>query len=138
MKGKLIKECPVEFDCSLKAYILYHVFNIGHCLHMRTPNMLSPTSPSLGSSTIFTKTIWAVVLLNFNGFGLQNRSCCVVFFFILFIGSAFTRFQTKFLTKSFPTVLSDQLVSYGPCQFPTLGFVVERVRCMHTCMLHAL
>ena len=44
-----------------------------------------------------------------------------------FSGSAFTRFQTKFLTKAFPLVLSEQLISYGPCQFPTLGFVVERV-----------
>lgn len=43
------------------------------------------------------------------------------------LGCAFTRFQTMRLTKVFPQVLSDQLISYGPCQFPTLGFVVERV-----------
>lgn len=42
-------------------------------------------------------------------------------------GCAFTRFQTMRLRKVFPQVLSDQLISYGPCQFPTLGFVVERV-----------
>jgi DNA topoisomerase-3 len=44
------------------------------------------------------------------------------------IGCAFTRFQTMRLKQVFPGVLSDQLISYGPCQFPTLGFVVERVR----------
>ncbi len=43
------------------------------------------------------------------------------------VGCAFTRFQTRRMTKAFPSVLSDQLISYGPCQFPTLGFVVERV-----------
>ena len=42
-------------------------------------------------------------------------------------GCAFTRFQTMRLKQVFPSVLSDQLISYGPCQFPTLGFVVERV-----------
>ncbi|XP_039630894.1 DNA topoisomerase 3-alpha [Polypterus senegalus] len=44
------------------------------------------------------------------------------------IGAAFTRFQTLRLQKIFPNVLSDQLISYGSCQFPTLGFVVERFK----------
>ncbi|XP_065846647.1 DNA topoisomerase 3-alpha-like [Oscarella lobularis] len=42
------------------------------------------------------------------------------------IGAAFTRFQTMRLCKVFPADLADQLISYGSCQFPTLGFVVER------------
>ncbi|XP_020670289.3 DNA topoisomerase 3-alpha [Pogona vitticeps] len=44
------------------------------------------------------------------------------------IGAAFTRFQTLRLQKIFPGVLADQLISYGSCQFPTLGFVVERFK----------
>ena len=42
------------------------------------------------------------------------------------IGAAFTRYQTLRLQKRFPEVLSEQLISYGSCQFPTLGFVVQR------------
>ncbi|XP_078042704.1 topoisomerase 3-alpha isoform X2 [Augochlora pura] len=42
------------------------------------------------------------------------------------IGAAFTRFQTLRLQKVFPRNLADMLISYGSCQFPTLGFVVER------------
>ncbi|XP_063995529.1 DNA topoisomerase 3-alpha [Diachasmimorpha longicaudata] len=42
------------------------------------------------------------------------------------IGAAFTRFQTLRLQKVFPNTLADMLISYGSCQFPTLGFVVER------------
>ncbi|XP_012057921.1 PREDICTED: DNA topoisomerase 3-alpha-like [Atta cephalotes] len=42
------------------------------------------------------------------------------------IGAAFTRFQTLRLQKVFPNILGDLLISYGSCQFPTLGFVVER------------
>ncbi|XP_011696308.1 PREDICTED: DNA topoisomerase 3-alpha-like isoform X2 [Wasmannia auropunctata] len=42
------------------------------------------------------------------------------------IGAAFTRFQTLRLQKTFPNTLGDLLISYGSCQFPTLGFVVER------------
>ncbi|XP_017884787.1 DNA topoisomerase 3-alpha [Ceratina calcarata] len=42
------------------------------------------------------------------------------------IGAAFTRFQTLRLQQVFPQSLADMLISYGSCQFPTLGFVVER------------
>lgn len=42
------------------------------------------------------------------------------------IGAAFTRFQTLRLQKVFPQSLAQMLISYGSCQFPTLGFVVER------------
>ncbi|KAK7939409.1 hypothetical protein WMY93_002735 [Mugilogobius chulae] len=44
------------------------------------------------------------------------------------IGASFTRFQTMRLQKIFPTSLANQLISYGSCQFPTLGFVVERFK----------
>ncbi|XP_045772031.1 DNA topoisomerase 3-alpha isoform X1 [Maniola jurtina] len=44
------------------------------------------------------------------------------------IGASFTRFQTLRLQKVFPSKLAESLVSYGSCQFPTLGFVVERYR----------
>ncbi|KAM3961071.1 LOW QUALITY PROTEIN: topoisomerase 3-alpha [Aphomia sociella] len=44
------------------------------------------------------------------------------------IGAAFTRFQTLRLQKVFPSTLAEKLISYGSCQFPTLGFVVERYR----------
>ncbi|KAL0841388.1 hypothetical protein ABMA28_015083 [Loxostege sticticalis] len=44
------------------------------------------------------------------------------------IGAAFTRFQTLRLQKVFPRKLAESLMSYGSCQFPTLGFVVERYR----------
>jgi DNA topoisomerase III len=39
------------------------------------------------------------------------------------VGAAFTRFQTMRLQQKFNI---EGVVSYGPCQFPTLGFVVER------------
>lgn len=41
------------------------------------------------------------------------------------VGAAFTRFQTLRLQKKFQ-LSGKSVVSYGPCQFPTLGFVVER------------
>ncbi|KAL0269615.1 UNVERIFIED_CONTAM: hypothetical protein PYX00_007289 [Menopon gallinae] len=44
------------------------------------------------------------------------------------IGAAFTRFQTLHLKGAFPDALGTSLVSYGSCQFPTLGFVVERFK----------
>ena len=43
------------------------------------------------------------------------------------IGCAFTRFQTLHLRKRFASHIN-AVVSYGACQFPTLGFVVERYK----------
>ena len=43
------------------------------------------------------------------------------------IGASFTRFQTLTLQPRFSS-LSANLISYGPCQIPTLGFVVERYK----------
>ena len=42
------------------------------------------------------------------------------------LGSIFTRWQTMTLRNHVPQI--DGVISYGPCQFPTLGFVVERYR----------
>lgn len=40
------------------------------------------------------------------------------------VGAAFTRFQSKVFRDRFEHI--PQVVSFGPCQFPTLGFVVQR------------
>jgi len=45
------------------------------------------------------------------------------------IGAAFTRWQTDYIRRKFGQgrdELARVPISYGPCQFPTLGFVVER------------
>jgi DNA topoisomerase III len=42
------------------------------------------------------------------------------------IGAVFTRFQTLLLKKRFADLSEQKVISYGSCQFPTLGFVVER------------
>lgn len=44
------------------------------------------------------------------------------------IGAAFTRYQTMRYQRLFPLVIERQLVSYGSCQMPTLGFVTERFK----------
>lgn len=43
------------------------------------------------------------------------------------IGAAFTRLQTLHLQGNLPQII-DGVVSYGSCQFPTLGFIVERYK----------
>jgi DNA topoisomerase-3 len=57
---------------------------------------------------------------------LQNAAVEVRSELDLRIGAAFTRFLTLRFQRLFPGPIGDQLVSYGSCQFPTLGFVVER------------
>jgi len=42
------------------------------------------------------------------------------------LGAAFTRMQCLSLQNRFGDLLDKKLISYGPCQFPTLGFVVSR------------
>ncbi|XP_062545521.1 DNA topoisomerase 3-alpha [Armigeres subalbatus] len=44
------------------------------------------------------------------------------------IGAAFTRFQTLRMQNVFPAKISNNLVSYGSCQIPTLGFVAQRYK----------
>lgn len=45
------------------------------------------------------------------------------------IGAAFTRYQTNRYRRLFPSLIDGtQLVSYGSCQIPTLGFVTERYK----------
>lgn len=44
------------------------------------------------------------------------------------IGAAFTRFQTLTLQNHFRAELDGNVVSYGPCQFPTLGFIVDQYK----------
>lgn len=43
------------------------------------------------------------------------------------IGVAFSVYQTKHLTEKYPVIVNtSKTISYGPCQFPTLGFCIER------------
>lgn len=52
------------------------------------------------------------------------------------IGAAFTRLQTLRLQNAFdwgpllPNGRDRMLLSYGPCQFPTLGLIVQRLWCV--------
>ena len=49
------------------------------------------------------------------------------------IGAAFTRMQTFALQRRFEAIKEQGTpISYGPCQFPTLGFVVSRYEQVRT------
>lgn len=41
-------------------------------------------------------------------------------------GFSMTRFQTNIYRQAFPQLKNEGVISYGSCQFPTLGFVVDR------------
>lgn len=48
------------------------------------------------------------------------------------LGAAFTRMQTLNLQRRFTQIQeAGGPISYGPCQFPTLGFVVSRYEQVH-------
>lgn len=49
------------------------------------------------------------------------------------VGAAFTRMQTLVLQRQVKKIEDEKnIVSYGPCQFPTLGFVVARYKDVQT------
>lgn len=58
----------------------------------------------------------------------QNEAVNVRSELDLRIGAAFTRFQTLRLQNVFPAKIVNNLVSYGSCQIPTLGFVAQRYK----------
>ncbi|XP_058446097.1 DNA topoisomerase 3-alpha [Malaya genurostris] len=58
----------------------------------------------------------------------QNEAVNVRSELDLRIGAAFTRFQTLRLQSVFPEKIVNNLVSYGSCQIPTLGFVAQRYK----------
>lgn len=44
------------------------------------------------------------------------------------VGAVFTRYLSLRYKRMFNALSNIKVLSYGPCQFPTLGFVVERAK----------
>lgn len=118
LSGKVFQSTGICSACAVFPKIVS--FLVMHCLlyfqlffkkNLSTRNILS--WPVLCSNTCLS------IQMDARPYGLFSLLC---------LGAAFTRFQTLRFQKLFPNVLAEQLISYGSCQFPTLGFVVERFK----------
>ncbi|XP_019849486.1 PREDICTED: DNA topoisomerase 3-beta-1-like isoform X2 [Amphimedon queenslandica] len=125
-EGKGVDYLVLWLDCDKEGEnICYEVINEVE------PVMKPPKTPR--TQTIFRAKFSAVteaaILHAFNNLGFPNwnesRSVDARQELDLRVGCSFTRFQTK-LFQSLYSGLNNSVISYGPCQTPTLGFCVER------------